>query len=141
MNPKELNIGNLVYPSKEDKFNIYYVESVKLRMEGGKKDATISGKPAHFYGKMIAGININPYPILLNEDWFKEFGFTKSIRNNDWFKDLNARTVLYYRDANPNQVDLMQDGKIISLKSGSIKYVHQLQNFYYSWMGEEIIKP
>lgn len=74
-------------------------------------------------------------PILLTEEWLLKFGFSFSSNKNG---------LLYYVNTNNGFTLLCSYGKWHLSPSNSvtngpeIKYVHQLQNLYFSLTGEEL---
>lgn len=54
------------------------------------------------------------------------------------FKEFNPRMVLYFNNGNHAEMDLIQDGKSISFKYSHIKYLHELQNLFYSLTKTEL---
>ncbi len=87
-------------------------------------------------GNIVAGhcgwSHINPIP--LTEEWLLKFGFTKE--DNGWHKKdiCNDFSALYWERL--AGLDLSVNKR--SMHLANIKYVHQLQNLYFSLTGEEL---
>ena len=119
----ELRIGNIVKPIIS-RFNEKYliIESISFDE---------------------INMNFRPYrldsiePIPLTEEWLLKLGFTK--HHADYFND-----VIYIKNVpNNNEFEWgLYPNKIgsgIQVKNGKLlKYVHQLQNLYFSLTGEEL---
>lgn len=88
-------------------------------------------------------------PILLTEEWLVKFGVTNYadgyiitpnghydfgyvLEYLDWRKDWQVG-ILYYDPARECDVE-----EVYHFNVGSLKYVHQLQNLFYSLCGEEL---
>lgn len=72
-------------------------------------------------------------PILLNEEWLFKFGF------EGYSLDLkSARIHFRYVDGRPECFDLIQDDKVVGFRYGGVRYVHQLQNLYFTLTGKEL---
>jgi len=74
-------------------------------------------------------------PIPLTEEWLLKFGFTKIYNGHlNYVKEFGGL----------NAYGEWEDGKLIGVSVECIhlliKYVHQLQNLYFSLTGEELIK-
>jgi hypothetical protein len=119
MESKELRIGNLVnyrgFPS----------------MVGA-----ISSNETYIY--LDKGI-VNPKvediePIPLTEEWLLKFGFEKVSWSNDVrINLLNRWSLIYDFDVNKLCVDSGLNANYLQ-----IKYIHQLQNLYFTLTGEEL---
>ena len=89
-------------------------------------------------------------PIPLTEDWLERFGFKKYqngflitptgmldfgyfIEYYDWREDWSVG-ILYYDPVRDCDIDEIYKFNV----SGSIIYVHQLQNLYFALTGEEL---
>ena len=74
-------------------------------------------------------------PIPLTEQWLKDFGFKKELDNSmvkgdiAIFLDRRFKTNLFLRDN--------QENKWFSFNC-KIQYVHQIQNLYFTLVGEEL---
>lgn len=74
------------------------------------------------------------YPISLTEEWLLKFGFEINMDNFNWnagigdWKDDFELALRYTEDS----------GWFYRSIKTPIKYVHQLQNLYYSIMGKEL---
>jgi beta-glucosidase/6-phospho-beta-glucosidase/beta-galactosidase len=133
MQIQDLRVGNWVH----HKSNCSY------RNDGGtfnEFDFQIEERDFYASGECTLSFENDLEPILLNKEWFFKFGFSKSVRPNceDIYKDLTVRMVLWFNEGNYAEMDLIQDDKRISFKHSHIKYVHQLQNFYYALTGVEL---
>jgi len=72
-------------------------------------------------------------PIIINEGWLFDFGFTKDL-TNDIFLNIKSNSFLIWQN---NRIELLDDenNKCISF----CNYVHQLQNLHFALTGEELI--
>ncbi len=70
-------------------------------------------------------------PILLTEEWLVKFGFKKDREiNTQWWN-------IFYKS---NEINVyVMDGCFVNGIDTEIKYVHQLQNYYFTQTGEELI--
>ena len=75
--------------------------------------------------------------ISLTEEWLVKFGFEKMPTNEYWFGIIAKGKILH--------ISLSGNVEIMGLNFNSIslgdicKYVHQLQNLYFSITGEELV--
>jgi len=78
----------------------------------------------------------NYEPILLTEEFLIKLGF----ENDGMFMELNlpARMTIRFYHGNCSELDITQDGKVISFKHGHLKYVHQVQNLVFALTGVEL---
>lgn len=125
MTPKELRIGNFVklFLNHED-YEIIEVTS---------KDLQYIEKNQGIYE-----------PILLNQEWLYDFGFT--------YIDIGGNDYITYTDPNHDyylQIDVRKkDNKytiinnsineLVAFSMVDINHVHQLQNLYYGLTGEDL---
>jgi len=120
MKATELRIGNLLnYQTAE----------------GDILTATIDWQDLKWLSEDEKGFNLVHNPILLTEDWLLKFGFKYSLTLDDFmFKDKNDIFEMQpYKKGFLNSV-LWCDNEILQ----ELKYVHQLQNLYFSLTGEEL---
>ena len=114
MKASELRIGNLFIEEYSDKI----IKVIKLE----KIIITFSGL---FLDKWQAK------PIPLNEEWLVKFGFETD--NIEWWNGIISIGI--YKDG----LFYCPTGEI-SLRIGKeIQYLHQLQNLYFTLIGEELI--
>jgi hypothetical protein len=124
INAQELRLGNLI--KKSSTGQIYKVSA-----------------------GMIVGIEVeneSPQfeplyePIPLNEELLEKIGFVKSVidRYKSWQLQVNERVKFLYCD---NKLDfgILSVAQYEWLNIAEIKYIHQLQNFYYSITGKELV--
>ena len=117
----ELRIGNLLEFSNG-------IEPTKIVMVGRRffSSAAIEKEDGDF--------NVTPYyrGIPLTSDWLIRFGFFKY--NNAWVLSTPKSNSIEF------EFSIWQD---LSYNTGEIKpelkYVHQLQNFFFSLMGKELV--
>lgn len=123
--PNELRIGNLVLKTLDwdIPFNIEW------------NDKVIKWNESYWYLIGKGTIFLDDFePISLTEEWLLKFGFKNESENRQYClgkKDLliNLDNGFYFSEWN---------GNWIIHKGIEIKYVHQLQNLYFSLMGEEL---
>ena len=121
----ELRIGNLLVLS--DTGESFTVTGMMLDSHGPK-----------IYGQTYSGEYCSPRdnqckPVILTEDWLLRAGFRRSGR---YYKNHNwgyRYSIGYSKKTDRWDVSIMDAG-IFS----SIKYVHQLQNLYFSLTGHEL---
>jgi hypothetical protein len=128
MKVNELRIGNLVHRLAK----IVVVKAIEIDNEGlGYLSAN---------GEAVTQNQVEPIP--LTEEWLLKAGFEKKFNIGCGEKDPNA----YYWQG--KKIDLTLDLELstpdhnydsISVNgSMPLKYLHQLQNLYYTLTGEEI---
>ncbi len=78
--------------------------------------------------------------IELSEEWLKSLGFREvySTTRSGLEIIFSPRMRLWFNEGNYAEMDLMQDGKHTSFKHSHVKYVHELQNFFFSLSKEEL---
>lgn len=80
-------------------------------------------------------------PIPLTPEILEKCGFVKDEHIQQEFsyilKGASRISFVYYK-ANPSCFSIEQDEKMIDFASGRCKYLHQLQNLYFSLTGEEL---
>lgn len=125
----ELRIGNLL----RDKVSKTELEVIELT-----KENIVTYVIDRSMFPLKDGWGIEPIP--LTEEWLLGFGFEKSKQGSENFYHLQLRGRIWIRfiDYDCNNLDLVQDGKIIAFPFGVIKYAHQLQNLYFALTGEEL---
>lgn len=120
MNKEELRIGNLVYDTKGG-INTVCVET---------------------FVKFSPQIK----PIELNENWLEKFGLIKKYLENQFEEggfDLNkdGSRWYYWVDKGVFNLEIQTNGEIwfeIYSCYKQIKYIHELQNLYFSLTGTEL---
>jgi hypothetical protein len=148
----ELKIGNYVTDGYYDSFKtIFEVESIS------EKGINLSIKDDGRWGE-IADIWIEPeyefdllFGIPLTEEWLLKFGFTKYEWMNGYFiktffGDLMIQFFkdeihLFFTKVSIDSKGMMFDGRRFAGNKKSftkVKYLHQLQNLYFSLTGEEL---
>ena len=118
---KDLRIGNYVIFNTNDKpFQITPAGLLEL--------SQIEGKP-------------NPYfyePILLNVDWLMRFG-GKPLENGYWISVSNLKAELHFEVFNyTDEIVTTLKSQFSTLILDRIKYVHELQNLYFSLTKSEL---
>lgn len=118
MEAKELRIGNWIQSSsnKEYQINLSWYECCKNSTEG-------------------RDIQLDTLPIPLTEEWLIEFGF--EYRTDTGFDGWYSNPIL------GESIRIFEvENKWYKYSSAHIviKYVHQLQNFYFALTGEELNK-
>lgn len=140
----DLRIGNYVNVPQEEQcpFRIDIFECMESNSGKVGMDTVIHDDP--IYGKM-KGHPMKWYfndlqPISLNEEWLTKLGFERSIYDALIWKKCTvelSKTVPIFEDNIPqwgfNWYNF--DGRMNRI---AISYVHQLQNFYYYFMGKEL---
>jgi hypothetical protein len=124
MNANELRIGNLIQKNDE----ICEVSSIH-------SDSTIrifNNDKTDTFGCFVLRI-FNPIP--LTEEWLFKFGFEKDEENEYWFwKNCVSVSVLGY-------IELLSFNRQSFKTNIQLKYIHQLQNFYFALTGKELVVP
>ena len=114
MKASELRIGNKFYLPNGEIGTISYHE-IRLLIVAMEKP------------------NYNPIP--LTEEWLIKFGFEKSKVSSQFDKEKLTIQV-------SNELERHKKGRVYfnswAILEESIKYVHQLQNLYFSLTGEEL---
>ena len=126
----ELRIGNIVSDRNMD---VVYVIGINPTNE--KTPLLVAAKHAyenHDKAKCDFWDYGNIHPIPLTSDWLIRFGFFKY--NNAWVLSTPKSNSIKF------EFSIWQD---LSYNTGEIKpelkYVHQLQNFFFSLMGKELV--
>lgn len=150
MKANELRVGNLVVlKSTQDEDEIAKLLSID-EIEGcyynNAEDSLLIDKE---YGKTGNSFCIFEIinPILLTEDWLSKFGF-KNLTDKENIKSLdlfiNKGVIGFYanNEDNYNSVyvysGIYEDRDQIRICK-NIKYVHQLQNLYFTLTGNELL--
>lgn len=136
MNAQELRLGNLVYFT-DIPFKVKEISNSFITCDRGRGDCDFS-------------IN-NLKPIPLTAEWLERFGFEKWTWCNDAaFIPLFFGDSMYCRFYNDmwhiKRMKVERDSKGVYgktqskyiLPKGNIKYVHQLQNLYFSLCSKEL---
>jgi hypothetical protein len=128
VNDKEFRIGNLInYRIVDEKderkewFEVSEIDYNDLRIFGIKHE-----------------INQNYQPIEINEEWLMKFGFEKIIDNEFTLRyelKKDPRFDYFFSKHNLKTFGLRFQG---STFFNVVKYVHQLQNFYFALTGHEL---
>lgn len=124
---EELRIGNLIWNP--------------VQQCPCKVDMAVMGKiQADAYLKSKGNEVVEFEPIPLTEQWLIDFGFTDNCYPDSLSLNVLYRGVLnaYGVSTNP-RIEIGTKSGIIFGHS-EIKYVHQLQNLFYSLTGEELTK-
>jgi len=98
-------------------------------------------KPIIFLDNFVGPLHINMIdPVLLKEEWLLKFGFNKfreykiyNRRNNTWWYQIEKHPS--YKSGYIFFIDIKGINAPPSIR---IKYVHQLQNLYFSLTGREL---
>ena len=111
MKVEELRVGNLIYSTMYLK---YFVVDVDLDF---------------FYDLLKESISIKNFaPIPFTNEWLDRFGFEKRDNSNWWHKG----NFTYWQDQNTWY------WRMEAINPDLTRYVHQIQNLYYSLTGEEL---
>ena len=121
MNTKELRIGNYIFDKHGD---IGAIDSI-----GMSEFVRLTTENYRCESSMLAHCN----PIPLTDEWLVKFGFDKS-----GYKDIEVDEIFMYKNgsASIGGWDACCDSHCYHVK---IRYVHQLQNLYFSLTGKEFI--
>lgn len=119
MDIKELRIGNLIERNGV---------TAKIELINNEIDEVYFIDDDFYYNDFCC--NINPIP--LTKELILKFGFEDSIINK------NSPINCYEFDLKNQCLYILTDGKNRITISRFIKYVHQLQNLYFSLTGEEL---
>lgn len=132
MKPEELRISNYVDTGRGyAQIHCFAYTEVRVYLNP-------TGKQPRRFGFLISELK----PIQLTKEWLVKFGFEydegEIQQGNNLFLQCNARINIVYADGDKNCVSIYQDGKLIDLAHGIVKYVHQLQNLYFALTGKEL---
>jgi hypothetical protein len=125
MNPKELRIGNFLTVSN----NVLAISEIK-------KDCFRCQQYINEWEFLLNDDDIHPIPI--TEEWLKRFGLKidTAMDRGSIFGFAVVFTCHYFKDSkSPIWIEQYSEGEF-SLPH--IKYVHQLQNLYFSLTNEEL---
>lgn len=123
MRVEKLRKGNLVW---ENYGGVYIVRGLPV-----SGDITISKTESTIC------VDFNPNdikPIPLTEEWFDKFMFEKSLQHS-WFKKMRKNTVFIVNYKDEFKL-FISSGVPIFIRT--VKYVDELQNFWFSNSGEEL---
>jgi hypothetical protein len=123
MNANELRLGNLIWDCDENTF--YPIEEIKKNTQANICVIYRNGS--------FMSIDINPIPITFK--WLSKFGFIYDD-NWHWQLGINPFTKDYLLDLcwiDGDEFPFYRNGFF------KIKYIHQLQNLYFTLTGEELI--
>jgi hypothetical protein len=121
MNMKELRVGNLVLVNG-------IVEEVETVGESGINYCGFyDGICSTYEAKDIQGIP-------LTEEWLLNFGFIDD--DDDFLIDISEQEIIHI---NLHKKRFLIEGYNGIVKLKEVYFIHQLQNLYFSLMGEEII--
>jgi hypothetical protein len=94
----------------------------------------------YMLNSMLDGDYVDYDPIDLDEEWCRKFGFV-----NDSVKNEDGDDVYFWKIKKPNKENLYLDANSLQptdcgfpMVDYEIKFVHQLQNFYYFLTGAEL---
>ena len=124
INPKELRIGNLVetYTVWNDGRGNWSEPGIRIK-EVDLKDLDIMQSPLATYRA-----------VPITEEWLIKFGFKS--QSSAWFEKDQLLFLFGYTDSFGHYLHFAESDRTIV--GTGIKYVHQLQNLYYSLTGEEL---
>jgi hypothetical protein len=129
---KELRLGNLV---TEEVLGVVSVTGIK------EFSVWISGKNMTTEGALnnveyhIDRYNIEPIP--LTEEWLLKFGAKKNYPNLVWLPLSNLKAEIHFEIFGDEIVTTIFSD-YCDLILDRIKYVHQVQNLYFTLTGEEL---
>jgi len=126
MNVNDLRIGNLIKPIPNEKEEIINTISY---VEGVTNDGFIftNGFRLGYYSD-----NEDFEPIQITEEWLIKFGFKKSAES-EWY-NLPYFQIEIVVDKNNDFTFCVANNFVIK----HVKYIHELQNLYYSIKGIEL---
>lgn len=130
MNPKELRIGNYVYAEWHKSKETFQVQEIyNTHGENYSVGCTESGCQVTDYA-----------PIPLTEEWLVKFGFEQhDVYKGCYDKDFNIIKIQFDVDGMLCYFHDGIDWGTFNYKSDyTIKYVHQLQNLYFSLTGKDL---
>ena len=128
MKAQELRLGNLIYYHIKDKLN-----------EPEEWDAE-NIVDCFDIAQMVENPETNEYkPIPLTEEWLLKFGFI-DVGNVDFLIAQPTKYIASFKAGINDKFGLFAWNNI-KLNEIEIKYVHQLQNLYYSLTGTDLTIP
>lgn len=83
-------------------------------------------------------------PVKITKQWLKNFGFNKGTNTDFHALELTIETgnyILFLYADNQDKYSVVTvglDSQLEKILCKDIKYIHQLQNFYFSLTGEEL---
>ena len=128
VNDKEFRIGNLIN---------YRIVDEKDERKEWLEVSEIDYNDLRIFG-IKHEINQNYQPIEINEEWLMKFGFEKIIDNEFTLRyelKKDPRFDYFFSKHNLKTFGLRFQG---STFFNVVKYVHQLQNFYFALTGREL---
>lgn len=123
MNAQELRIGNyvtLALDGKEETLQIGSIHSSTNRVG--------------FIGDPLSSVSLDMcQPILITSELLERFGFEKKLNDNFYsYEDISINEEhIYWSNGICSQSD--------RLSISPIKFIHQLQNFYFAIIGEHFV--
>ncbi|WBV60257.1 hypothetical protein PFY12_14610 [Chryseobacterium camelliae] len=121
MEAKELRIGNLFqYDNKV--FKVKEIRNYIISGDRGKGNVDFTIKEIS--------------PIELTEEWLLKFGFEKKAEHN-FRLNVFARSIIHAYTHGKVEIELGNRSGY-SFGYPQVQYVHQLQNLYFSLVGEEL---
>ncbi|WP_407430596.1 hypothetical protein [Arcticibacter sp.] len=137
MKAQELRLGNYVNVTRTDQ-SPFRIDLIEHACEGHCK----AGMNVHKYETPWGLIDGHPLtwelkdmsPIPLTEEWLLKFGF-KEYDQFGWEHSLNVGAIKLYTRSSYGHIYMELEGIYLG---DSIKYVHQLQNFYHGITGQEL---
>ena len=142
MGSTELRIGNLVTLDENQRRDLWYNQINAINDFFEVKTIYSDGDIALQLDDEIVDINVDDVsPISLTEEWLLKFGFEIC-----GYGEVHSMCFTGYRVKNSIwDVYAVSNGEFVLHKNTketsitNIKYVHQLQNLYFSLTGEELI--
>ena len=123
MNAKEFRIGNFVFDDENEVVKVENIMSNRFVVWNDMEDCVLFSKKNDSINMFASKIN----PIPLTEEWLLKFGFVEEFENK-FYKNSLAIEVF------ENEC-IVYLGDFVDL---AIKYVHDLQNLYFSITREEL---
>ncbi len=121
MEANELRIGNLIKEGKVEQID-NSIDEVYYSGDG--------------YYQSTYCCNLNPIP--LTEEWLLKFGFEKNFENLIEILINKNQSLHFDKTDNCMSLYIPINHEFIYLVFKHIKYVHQLQNLYFSLTGTEL---
>lgn len=129
----ELRIGNSVKCKTSNDAGIYRVEAI----DGIHLKVYLSSPRNVWHSEDKLK------PIQITEEWLLKYGFTR--HHNDYFNDvIGIKNVIDFNSGDPNKkfdyfIYPKNNGSAIYPKTNKeLRFVHQLQNLYFSLTGHEL---
>lgn len=126
MKATELRLGNLIN-TKNPNMNPFKIEAIEREKAGGYNN----------FGSFVYWYCNDFEPIPLTEEWLLKFGFAHKFDNiyTYPFRISDNLVVEMKFEGWAENISLFTNG---FFSSNSVKYVHQLQNLYFSLTGQEL---